>query len=571
MSSSRIPTILVLVAIFAGLLLVTWAGVSPGAAPVDAAAPAAPAASLTLMAQQDSWVNQGAAGTNYGTDEVLNVGRVSDQKSQYNLRTLVWFDLSELPHGATILTATLELYQVRAGGAERYSISPEAIFEPWDELKVTWNSMPQAFSVGDPASTLDYSSGWKKWDVTRSVQNWTVGEIRNYGLMLRGDGDTLGLRVFGSRESKTPPRLTIEYVAAPTATPTATAVGHGRIAYVYNTDTVAAANFQGFLQANGWTVSLIPLSQVASSNLSGYYAIILGHDTGSYATWGSPAAVAAITAAARPVIGVEQGGYSFFGKLALNIGYSNGATGGLFKTVIPANPAHPAWNTPFSIPIDPATGQATIYTIEQTITAIHNNFIDASNEPIGIEGAGASFNYLIGEKHCYMLWGYAGDPAAMTLDGKHLFLNILQFVGPWSSCTVGTPTVTPTPPSPTRRRGRPPAPQPARPPARPPSPRHQRQRAGDHPGHPEPQRQHAGRSESLYASAGLREQYPLQCLERPGAAAGLPRRGRVGRLAPRRQQHHHGPHRRRQPGQPQRQLLVLRTAGLALGHRHLPR
>jgi len=244
-----------------------------------------------------------------------------------------------------------------------------------------------------------------------------------------------------------------------TPTPTPTLVGHGRIAYVYNTDTTAAANFQAFLEANGWSVTLFPLSQLADVNLSGFYAIVLGHDTGSYETWGTPEAVAAVVAANRPVIGVEQGGYSFFGKLGLNIGYPNGATGGTLKTVYPVDPSHPAWNIPFPIPTD-VEGKATIYTTDQTIAAIHNSFVDATNERIGVEGAGRSFNFLIGEQRCYMLWGYAGDPSVMTLDGQHLFLNIVEFVGNWASCraatltptasATATPTETPTAtPSPT--------------------------------------------------------------------------------------------------------------------------
>jgi hypothetical protein len=228
-----------------------------------------------------------------------------------------------------------------------------------------------------------------------------------------------------------------------TPTPTPTLVGHGRIAYVYNTDTAAAASFQTFLEANGWSVVLFPVSQLSGVNLSGFYAIVLGHDTGRRETWGTPEAVTAIVNARRPVIGIEQGGYSFFGKLALNIGYPNGATGGTLRTIYPVDPSHPAWTTPFSIPTD-AEGKATIYTTDQTIAAIHNNFIDATNERIGVEGAGRAFNFLIGEQRCYMLWGYAGDPSVMTLDGQHLFLNILEFVGGWASCGAVTPTPTST-------------------------------------------------------------------------------------------------------------------------------
>lgn len=120
-SSARISTLLAVVMIFAALLVAAWASTSPPAA-AGAAAPVVPAASVTLIAQQDSWIYEGLPDTNYGHDKVLNVGRVSDQKSEYNARSLVWFDLSGVPAGAKVISATLELYQVEADGAERYTI-----------------------------------------------------------------------------------------------------------------------------------------------------------------------------------------------------------------------------------------------------------------------------------------------------------------------------------------------------------------------------------------------------------------------------------------------------------------
>lgn len=217
-----------------------------------------------------------------------------------------------------------------------------------------------------------------------------------------------------------------------------------QIAYVYNTDTVAASSFRSLLQNAGWSVTVFPLSQLSGVDLSGFYAIILGHDTGSYETWGSPAAVDSVRTARRPVIGIEQGGYSFFGKLGLNIGYNRGATGGTIRTIKPVDPARPVWNTPFSIPTDPTTGKAIIYTAEQTVTAIHTSQTDATNERIGVDGLQNEFNFVIGEKNCYMLWGYAGAPSAMTAEGQNLFLNLVAHVGPWARCPSDLPSTTPT-------------------------------------------------------------------------------------------------------------------------------
>jgi len=211
---ARLLAMLAGVAVVLALMAATWAGASP-LATFNAPAPAVPTDTLTLIAQQDSWVNEGAPGTNYGAEPDLHVGRVSDQRLSYNRETLVQFELAGLPADATISSARLELFQIDAQGAERYTISPYAIFDPWDELKVVWGNKPSAFSLGDPASTLDIAGGWKTWDVTNIVQNWAVGEIQNYGILLLGDGDTLGLRVFSSRDNQQlpdmMPRLVIEY------------------------------------------------------------------------------------------------------------------------------------------------------------------------------------------------------------------------------------------------------------------------------------------------------------------------------------------------------------------------
>ena len=74
------------------------------------------------------------------------------------------------------------------------------------------------------------------------------------------------------------------------------------------------------------------------------------------------------------------------------------------------------------------TDQAVIYGTDQSITGIHDTKIDATNDLIGDEGAGRAWNFLLGEKNCYMLWGYTGDPTLMTVDGQNLFANIVSFL-----------------------------------------------------------------------------------------------------------------------------------------------
>ncbi|MBC8449743.1 MAG: DNRLRE domain-containing protein [Chloroflexi bacterium] len=71
---------------------------------------AEPAASLTLTAQHDSWVNEEAPTTNYGAHTSLEVGRVGGRVA-YNRQALIQFNLSELPADAVVSQARLQLYQ----------------------------------------------------------------------------------------------------------------------------------------------------------------------------------------------------------------------------------------------------------------------------------------------------------------------------------------------------------------------------------------------------------------------------------------------------------------------------
>lgn len=227
-----------------------------------------------------------------------------------------------------------------------------------------------------------------------------------------------------------------------TPTPTRTLVGGGSIVYVYVDDTAAAFNFRMILQDDGWKVDLKTVPELANADLSGYHAIIVGADTGASGQWGTTHALTAITSAARPVIGVGEGGYNFFGKLGLNIGHPHGGWTDL-KTIYPSDPTHPVWQTPSVIPID-AAGKATIYKSNQRVVGIPDVGLDATNERMGRGGPDSTYNYLVGERQCYVLWGYAGNPHVMTRDGERLFLNLVHYLRHWSNCVTPTPTATPT-------------------------------------------------------------------------------------------------------------------------------
>jgi hypothetical protein len=211
---------------FAALILI---GVGLTAALLAYAAPTAstvPAADYPAPIVQDSWIDANQPDANFGGDTSLHVGLVMDPATGRlgERQTLVQFDLSGLPAGATIVTATLQLYQTAASGSDAYQIRPDAALASWQEAAVTWNSRPATGNLGDPALTLDYASGWKQWDVTQIVRAWQTGRMPNYGIVLVGlnVGVPPSERVFASRNATAWPTLTIVYEGGATATSTHT-------------------------------------------------------------------------------------------------------------------------------------------------------------------------------------------------------------------------------------------------------------------------------------------------------------------------------------------------------------
>ena len=103
----------------------------------------------------------------------------------------------------------------------------------------------------------------------------------------------------------------------------------GKIAYVFRSDDVTANDFKALLEASGFTVQLIPLPTVLATDFTVFDLVIIADDTGSLNEWppsvgGVSAAADHIRAARKPVLGLGEGGYAYFGKFGKPIGWPNG-------------------------------------------------------------------------------------------------------------------------------------------------------------------------------------------------------------------------------------------------------
>ena len=149
---------------------------------------------------------------------------------------LIKFDLSKLPAGAQIQSATLSLYQTEAGGDAAYDVSVHKIINHnsnlfqasgytydgvngWTANNSCYNSIPLAQADIAPAenvNSLDQNLEYKKWNVTGMVQAWVGDSSTNYGLMLNSDvvASSDSYRFFAASEATDParrPKLEVTY------------------------------------------------------------------------------------------------------------------------------------------------------------------------------------------------------------------------------------------------------------------------------------------------------------------------------------------------------------------------
>ena len=202
---------------------------------------------------------------------------------------------------------------------------------------------------------------------------------------------------------------------------------NGSIAYVYDTDTAGRDAFVSYFTARGYATDTFTVAGTASANFGPYVAIVIGNDTGSLSSWGTPTAVSNIAGANKPIIGVGEGGYAFFGRkyngAANTIGWANGAHGSGSSLAV-LNAADPVWSTPNAITT--TTGATvSLYAATTGVVGIYDPNRDKGFHIIGTDPAAPAYDNVVGQGRCDLLWGYGGSPGAMTALAQDLFANVL--------------------------------------------------------------------------------------------------------------------------------------------------
>jgi len=135
-------------------------------------------------AGKDAYVSQFVAGGNLGSDTKMVV---EGSPINYNMmRMYIQFDLSSLPAGAVIESASLGLYYFDSGSAAG-SVGVYKVTNDWNESLITWANQPTFGSAAKSTVTVPAAntSDFVFWDITALVKGWYSSPATNYGVVLR--------------------------------------------------------------------------------------------------------------------------------------------------------------------------------------------------------------------------------------------------------------------------------------------------------------------------------------------------------------------------------------------------
>lgn len=140
--------------------------------------------------------NPPLADHNFGAAPLTITGTVATSVR----RSLMQFDLSSVPAGATVFSAFVSLFMNESPGGN--PIEVHNVLIPWSENTVTWNLLGSSFdpsvAVSIPTAGIPPSSSLTA-DVTALVDAWVSGATPNYGVLF--DHPAPGKTTFGASEA----------------------------------------------------------------------------------------------------------------------------------------------------------------------------------------------------------------------------------------------------------------------------------------------------------------------------------------------------------------------------------
>ena len=193
------------------------------------------------VAGQDAWISSSGAGLNYGGSTDIAAGNVSG--SAESRRGLIKFDLSSIPAGSTVNSATLSLYQHGQQSPVTVPLELDYASRAWAEGTgngtatgdgATWTTCDGSHGWSTPGGDFNNvspptaiapnsaSGAWVDFAVKDLAQNWINGSIANEGAFIKKTAENPAAndaKFFYSSDylsdTSLRPKLAIEYVPAP--------------------------------------------------------------------------------------------------------------------------------------------------------------------------------------------------------------------------------------------------------------------------------------------------------------------------------------------------------------------
>jgi hypothetical protein len=156
---------------------------------------------------RDAYIRSGIPRLNYGFAQVLTAGYQASKNEI--LRTVLGFDISQLPLGQTIRKAVLKL---------KFTTIPEGTYslnetsEIWTELGVTWMNQPKNLSEMSGEFTINSEDNTMDFDLTEYIKDKYDSGEDILDFVIKAIDETVdNYDIFFSKESNDPPRLEISY------------------------------------------------------------------------------------------------------------------------------------------------------------------------------------------------------------------------------------------------------------------------------------------------------------------------------------------------------------------------
>jgi RHS repeat-associated protein len=197
----------------------------------------------------DTFIYSGAKNSNYGADTQMGIGEDNSGNNKV-ARSLIKFDLSQIPSSATVLSATLSLWTSEDLSSNNRTIRVYRLKVPFDENQASWNKAAQGvnWETAGASGTNDRESveigstqidsnellnTEKQIPLTPSkIQEFVSGSFTNNGFIIVADTENNDRFNYHTSESSNlyfrQPKLVVQYAAsspAPTSTLPVSATG----------------------------------------------------------------------------------------------------------------------------------------------------------------------------------------------------------------------------------------------------------------------------------------------------------------------------------------------------------